>query len=99
MKTGQDQSRYLTLVIKMPYIGLVNVVAGKRIVPEFLQYEAKPQHIAEYMIMLLRDKKTCSSMKEEFLNIKNFLGEPGASKRAAGEVIAFLKSKTKKAQS
>lgn len=89
------KSNFLTYIliknlIKLPYIGLVNVVAGKKIVPEFLQYGAKPQRIAEYMILLLRDKKINSSMKEEFLNIKNSLGEPGASKRAAREVVTFL---------
>ena len=77
-------------VIRLPYIGLVNVIAGERIVPEFLQYEARPLRIAEYMVRLLDDGALSRSMKERFIRIKNSLGEPGASKRAAGEVIKFL---------
>jgi len=77
-------------VIKLPFIGLVNVVAGKKIVPEFLQYQAKPAAIAEYIVTLLRDGKLASMIKESFSEIKDSLGEPGASKRAADEVIKFL---------
>ncbi|MFH1867589.1 MAG: lipid-A-disaccharide synthase [Candidatus Omnitrophota bacterium] len=95
------KSNFLTYIltknlIKLPYIGLVNVVAGKRIASEFLQYEARPHRIAEYILRLISDKKMNSSMKEEFIKIKNSLGEPGAGKRAANEVITFLNSKTKK---
>lgn len=77
-------------LIRLPYIGLVNVVAGERIVPEFLQYEARPAKISEYMLRLLRDKEMASAIKEKFLKIKDSLGEPGASKRVAWEVINFL---------
>lgn len=78
-------------VIRLPYIGLVNVVGGEKIAPEFLQYEAKPEEISQYLLNLLRDKNLAGSIKEKFLKVKESLGEPGASKRAANEVVNFLK--------
>ena len=81
-------------LIKLPFIGLVNIVAGKSLVTEFLQYNAKPENIADYMEGLLTDKGLSDYLKDEFLKIKNALGQPGASKRAAEEIIDFIKSKT-----
>ncbi|NQT95692.1 MAG: lipid-A-disaccharide synthase [Candidatus Omnitrophica bacterium] len=77
-------------VIKLPFIGLVNIVAGEKIVPEFLQYQARPDSIAEYIVSLLKDKNILSSIKEKFAKIKDSLGEPGASRRAASEIVKFL---------
>jgi lipid-A-disaccharide synthase len=79
-------------VIKLPYIGLVNVVAGKKIVPEFLQYEARPDKIADYILKLLTDREAADSAREEFTKIRGLLEESGASERAAEEVVNFLKN-------
>ena len=48
---------YARSLIKIPYIGLVNVVAGKKIVPEFIQFQAKPHLIAREAISLLTNKE------------------------------------------
>jgi lipid-A-disaccharide synthase len=90
------KSNFLTYIltkklIKLPYIGLVNIVAGKHIVPEFLQYDARPERIADYLERSLSDKKLVGSLRNEFAKIKDALGSPGASKRAAEEIIDFLK--------
>jgi lipid-A-disaccharide synthase len=79
-------------LIKLPYIGLVNIVAGKRLVAEFLQYNAKPEKIADYMSILLSDRELTAYLKDEFNRIKSSLGQPGASKRAAEEIINFIKN-------
>jgi len=77
-------------LIQLPYIGLVNVVAGEKIAPEFLQHDATPEKISKYIIRLMRNNKERSSLRKRFLELKDSLGEPGASKRAAGEVVNFL---------
>jgi len=77
-------------LIKLPYIGLVNVVSEKHLVPEFLQYGATPDKIAGYIEKLLIDVKLVNYLKQEFLTLKNSLGSPGATKRAAKEIIDFL---------
>ncbi len=80
-------------LIKLPYIGLVNVVSGKHLAPEFLQYDAAPDKIAGYIKRLLTDSQLVHDLKQEFLELKNNLGRPGASKRAAQEVIGILNNK------
>lgn len=77
-------------LIKLPYIGLVNIVSGRGLVPEFLQYDATPDKIAGYIEKLLADEKLVNYLKQEFLELKNSLGDTGASKRAAKEIIDFL---------
>ena len=77
-------------VIKIPYIGMVNVLSQEKIVPEFIQYNAKPKLIAEYLINLIKDQGRWQKAKERLLGIKSKLGPPGASMRAAKEVVGFL---------
>jgi len=74
-------------VIKLPYIGLVNVISGRHLVPEFLQYDASPKKIADYMDRLLTDEKLVNNLKQEFIELRISLGESGAVKRAAKEIM------------
>ena len=78
-------------LIKLPFIGLVNIVAGKSLAAEFLQYNARPEKIADYMERLLTDMEFAAYLKGEFSKIRHALGTPGASKRAAEEVVSFIK--------
>ncbi len=77
-------------LIKLPYIGLVNVVSGKHVVKEFLQYDATSEKIAGYIEELLTDKELAERIKQEFLKIRLSLGKSGAVTRAAKEVVSFL---------
>jgi len=81
---------YAKLIIKIPYIGLVNVVAGKKIVPEFVQFEAKPNLIAEEVLSLLKDKEKYNKVKQELSIIKTHLGLPGASSRTAEIILKLI---------
>jgi lipid-A-disaccharide synthase len=81
---------YAKLMIKIPYIGLVNVVAGKKVVPEFIQFGAKPGLIAKEAISLLKDKGKYGSVKRELSQIKTHLGLPGASRRCAEIILKLI---------
>jgi len=81
------------IVIKIPYIGLVNVVAGKKIVPEFLQYDAKPEKIAEYVLDLIGKKDKLEKIKTDLSEVRRKLGKPGAVARAAESVMRFLEKR------
>jgi len=70
-------------MITIPYIGLVNVVAGRKIVPEFVQNQAGPEVIAAELLSFLKDEDKYNHLKGELGKIKGKLGEPGASRRAA----------------
>ncbi|MBU4560945.1 lipid-A-disaccharide synthase, partial [bacterium] len=80
------------ILLKIPYIGLVNVVAGKKVVPELLQYGAKPGRIADACLKILQNPKRLNEMKAELARVREKLGEPGAPRRAAENILETLES-------
>lgn len=78
------------LTIKIPYIGLVNVVRGEKLIEEFIQYDARPERIASYVIETLQDPEKIRSIKTSLAEIAESIGEKGASRRAAEAVNSFL---------
>jgi lipid-A-disaccharide synthase len=78
--------------VKLPYIGLANIVAGKKIIPEFIQLQANPKRIARYTIKTLQDPVKLGHLKDELAKIKPLLGEPKAANSAAKIILNFLNS-------
>lgn len=76
--------------VKLPYIGMVNIVAGKKVIPEFIQFKAKPKEIAAETVRLLKNPVQLQQIKDELTQVKSSLGESGASLRAAKIIIEFL---------
>jgi len=72
-----------TKVINVTHIGLANLIAGKTIVPELIQDDANPDRIAAEVIGILADESRMQSIKEELNQIREKLGSPGASEKAA----------------
>jgi len=81
-------------LISIPNIALANVVAGKRIVPEFVQSQAVPNQIAEEMYEILSDKNRYRAIQNELRKVKEKLGEDGASKKATQIITEMLTSST-----
>lgn len=79
-------------LISIPDIALANVVAGRRIVPEFIQNRAVPNQIAEEMYGILTDRERYKAIENELKKVKQKLGEEGASKKAAEIVMQMLTS-------
>jgi len=79
---------FIRQMIKIPYVGLVNIIASRKIVPECLQYEARPEIIAENITKILSPKESYS-IKNELSKLRESLGASGASRRAA-EIVAGL---------
>lgn len=71
------------LLVKIPNIGLINIVAGSRVVPELCQNEATPGKIAEHIVNYITDIKLRESVKQMLHTAKDKLGLPGAAQRAA----------------
>lgn len=78
------------LLVKLPYIGLVNVIAGKKIMPEFIQRAAEPGRISSAGVALLRDRGAYGAAVERLRQVRALVGEPGASGRAAAAVLAEI---------
>ena len=81
---------FLRTMIKIPYIGLVNVIANKKIVPEYIQYDCNPKKISTKVIEILTDKEKYSRTKSDLEKTSALLGSPGASNRAAKIVLELL---------
>jgi lipid-A-disaccharide synthase len=85
----------LTKLVKgLAHVGLVNIVAGQRIVPELIQHDVTPQKIADEVAGLLDDPARYRQVKEGLLNLREQLGAQGASARAASVVMEFAKGNT-----
>ena len=78
--------RLPSAVIKIPYIGLVNIVAGKKIAEELIQNDATADNIANAIEAALHNPQII----DELAAVKTSLGEPGASLRAARVVLDDL---------
>lgn len=72
------------------FVGLPNILAGKFVVPELLQNEATPSHIAMAAINLLTDTKYLAQIQTEFTKIHQALQQNTADK-AADVVTSYLK--------
>ncbi len=70
-------------LIRVDCIGLVNLVAGRKVVPELIQQEATPERLNREAVRLLTDKTAYDEMKAALHAVRRSLGEPGASRRAA----------------
>ena len=79
-----------TRVVTLPYIGLVNVVAGRTLAPECLQGDATPATIADAALGILRSETVRRQMQEGFQAVRASLGHPGASRRAAEAVLKAM---------
>ena len=78
------------LLVKIPYIGLVNVVAGEKIVAECVQFNATAKKISAEVKSIYNDEIKIADIKLGLRKVKESLGEPGASSRAAKVIHQFL---------
>jgi lipid-A-disaccharide synthase len=69
--------------IHVDHICLPNIIAGRRVVPELIQDEATPERIASEVRELVVRRGKALEMKAELAEIREKLGEPGASRRTA----------------
>jgi lipid-A-disaccharide synthase len=75
-------------LVRIKWIGLANLIAGRSIVPEVLQHDVTPERLTEEASHLLRDRVAYRQMREALHEVRASLGEPGASQRAAAVVLA-----------
>ncbi len=78
-----------SMVKKMPCYAMVNIIAGKKIVPELIQAQATPKHIYQEVSRLLKDDQL-SKVIRELRSVRTKLGSSGASQRAANTILERL---------
>lgn len=78
------------IVTTIPFLGIVNVIAGKWVAPELLQANMTSGKVAGKTIALLSDPAALTAMRADLAAVKSTLGSPGASLRAARAIIPLL---------
>jgi len=76
--------------IHVDHISLVNIIAGKTVVPELIQGEAQANRMAVEVIDILSRKSRKLRMHEELSQIRDRLGEPGAAAKTAALAMSLL---------
>ena len=79
------------VVVNVDYLGMPNLLAGKEVVSEFIQHEAKPDPIVKVVRSLMEDADVRNRMISEFVTLVRKLGGSGASDRAARAIIEEIK--------
>jgi len=72
----------------LPYVGLPNILAGRFVVPEFIQDDATPENLAQALLNFYADKETCARISDVFFDIHVQLKQNTAEKAA----VAILDS-------
>ena len=78
------------LLIRVPYIGMVNIIAGREICPELIQHRATPAAIARTLEPLTHDTPQRAAMRDALADVRASLGDGGAHDRAATAVLQTI---------
>lgn len=78
------------LVRGLKHVGLVNIVADARLVPELIQQDATPRNMAEAVAKMLGDTRYYRQLQDGLAEVRKRLGNAGASARAASVVREML---------
>ena len=79
-------------LITIPYIGLVNIIAGKLVAPELIQHDMTSERLGSEALRLLRTPTLMQEMREAFQRVREALGSSGASRRAAELVLKEIQA-------
>jgi lipid-A-disaccharide synthase len=80
----------MRFLVKCPSIGLINLLAGERLVPELMQGEVTPVRIVKEVRRAVEDQDYRARVKARMKEIRENLGEPGAFERTARAILAHL---------
>jgi len=81
---------FAKLFVKIPYIGLANILAKEKIVPEIIQKKLLGEEIAKEIEKVIKNTEIMEKMRENLGRIKTMLGSSGASKRAAELALKLI---------
>jgi lipid-A-disaccharide synthase len=79
------------MVIKVPYMGLVNLVAEEEVVPELVQDEVTADRLAHEIMTIFDDTEVREGMRKNLALVREKLGKGGASARTAGIALEMMK--------
>jgi lipid-A-disaccharide synthase len=81
------------LLVRVPSIGMVNLVSQKPVVPELIQGDLNEENLYALCVPFLTHAIYVDHVKKDLSSVKSLLGEPGASRRAARVVLDMLNNR------
>lgn len=75
--------------VRVPYFAMVNLLAGRRVVPELIQHDCTPEQIVRAAHPLFEHGEARATMRAGLADVRQRLGGPGASARAAAAILAI----------
>jgi lipid-A-disaccharide synthase len=79
-------------LVRTKHFAMVNLIAGRQVVPELIQSAFTPERVATETLRLLRDPAACAAMRADLADVRRRLGPPGAVERAADAIAALLRN-------
>lgn len=77
-------------LLRVNQFAMVNLIAGRTVVPELMQADFTAERVANEALALLEDPARAAKMREALAEVRRRLGEPGAAARAAAVVASYL---------
>jgi lipid-A-disaccharide synthase len=77
-------------LVRVPFISLVNLIAGKQVVKELIQSEANPESVSDELKMILTDKTYRDNMLEGYNQVIKILDTGSASENTARLMVSYL---------
>jgi lipid-A-disaccharide synthase len=78
------------MMIRSPFMGLVNLIAKEEIVPEYLQADATPERLAGVALDFLQKPEKAAAMRAKLATVRDMLGTHRASDCAAALLAGYL---------
>jgi lipid-A-disaccharide synthase len=79
-------------LIRVPHAAMANLIAGREVVPELIQWDCTPARVAGESLRLLEDTDRLARMRGDLAQVARSLGAPGASERAAEAAFKYYLS-------
>lgn len=83
-------------LVRVPFLGMVNILAEREVVREFIQEDCRPALLADEVLRLMNHEPAREILAGELEAATRILGGPGASARAADAILGFLSSAAKR---
>jgi lipid-A-disaccharide synthase len=81
----------LKRLVNVAHIALVNLIAGKRLVPELVQGAFTPSNVRDELKQFLHDTPKRRALQSELRNLRNQLGQGGTAARVTDALMPYLK--------
>jgi lipid-A-disaccharide synthase len=81
-------------LVRLDTVGMVNLIAGQKIVPELIQDDLTPEAVAREAVSMLTDAARVARIREGLAHVRARLGGSGASRRAARAILDIAASQS-----